>query len=117
MSPGDVQALAQRRQAIEQARGQLESIDVRTVTTTACIKVLEEAGKESEARTILTGTSNSPDPLLVALCKVQLAQLRMAEFEGLSAIHNLSEFIKRSENPTLYGATLIPPMGKTPGRH
>ena len=103
MGPGDVNALGQRRQALEQAKAQLASIQNRTATTTECIGVLVEAGRDPQ--------SESAPPLLVALCKVQLAQLRMAEAEGLAAIHNLTEFIKRTENP-LFGATLIPPTGK-----
>jgi len=101
MGPDDVQALAQRRQAIENAKAQLASITARTATTTECIKVLVEAGQHPR--------SAETEPLLTALCKVQLAQLRMAESEGLAAIENLTNFIKANESP-LMGATLIPPM-------
>ena len=106
MGPGDVQALAQRRQAIENAKAQLASKTGRTTTTTECIKILVEAGTRSEP---------TLDPLIIALCKVQLAQLRMAESEGLAAIENLTNFIKANESP-LMGATLIPPTMKH-GRH
>ena len=104
MGPADVQ----RRQALEQAKAQLPGIEARTKVTTDCIAILVEAGKKVEP---LLMTVDQPDPLLVALCKVQVAQLRMAEAEGLAAIHNLTEYIRRAENP-LYGATLIPPGNK-----
>ena len=112
MGPGDVNALAQRRQALENAKAQLASITARTQVTTECIKELVEAGQIDE----VYKDTEPAEPLLVALCKVQLAQLRMAEQEGLAAIQNLTAFIKANENP-LFGATLIPPMNKTPGRH
>lgn len=102
--------LDQRKQAVEQAKAQLASIMARTKVTTDCIAVLVEAGQESTR----PGTLITP-PLITALCKVQLAQLRMAEAEGLAAIHNLTEYIRRAENP-LYGATLIPPGGNKMGR-
>ncbi len=106
MGPGDINTLNQRKQALDNARAQLAAITGRTQTTTECIRVLVEAGAALEA----------PPALLVALCKVQLAQLRMAEAEGLQAIANLTQFIKVNESP-LFGATLIPPVNKTPGRH
>jgi hypothetical protein len=110
MGPAD----PRQRQALEQAKAQLPGIEARVATTTECIKVLVEAGRESKVNADLRDVVE--DPLTVALCKVQLAQLRMAEAEGLAAIHNLTEYIRRAENP-LYGATLIPPTGKTPGGH
>lgn len=116
MGPGDVNALAQRRQAVENAKAQLASITARTQVTTECIGMLVEAGERAQVKADFKLSDEPEYPLLVALCKVQLAQLRMAESEGLAAIQNLTQFIKASENP-LFGATLIPPMNKTPGRH
>ncbi len=46
--------------------------------------------------------------LTVAICKVQLAQLRMSEAEGLAMIASLTEYINKSESP-LATATMIPP--------
>lgn len=112
MNPAEVQALGQRKQAVENAKAQLASIHGRTKVTTECIKLLVEAGEFEEAYT----GEEPAEPLLIALCKVQLAQLRMAEQEGKAAIENLTAFIKSNESP-LFGATLIPPTNKNPGRH
>lgn len=105
MTPSD--PISQRRQqlqAVEQAKVQLASIEGHTKMTSECIKVLVDAGADPK--------SESAPPLLVAMCKVQLAQLRMSEAEGLQAIANITDFIKKNESP-LMGATLVPPnMGR-----
>lgn len=92
--------LHQRRQQLEQAKVQRDQIQARVEMTKECVRVLVEAGQAQ--------TSEQTQPLLTALCKVQLAQLRMAAHEGETMLAGLNEFIKRSENP-LFGATLITP--------
>lgn len=102
----------QQLQAVENAKAQLASLQQRTTMTTECIRVLVEAGKESDREIGRVGHVE-PDPLLIAICKVQLAQLRMSEAEGLAMIESLTDYIKRSESP-LSMATLVPPVA---GRH
>ena len=100
-----VSARRQQLQAVENAKAQLASLQGRTTMTTECIRILVEAGKHPES---------APDqsaPLLIAMCKVQLAQLRMSESEGLAMIESLTDYIKRSESP-LSVATLVPPSGR-----
>ncbi len=102
MNPGmdPVSARRQQLQAVEQAKQQLASIQGRTQMTSECIKVLTEAGAHPR--------SADAEPLLIAMCKVQLAQLRMSEAEGLAMIASLTEYINKSESP-LATATMIPP--------
>lgn len=90
------------KQQVEQAKAQRDQIQSRVDVTKACIDVLVESGKSPNAST---------EPLIEALCRVQLAQLRMAAQEGETALAGLNEFIKHNETP-LFGASLIPPTGR-----
>ncbi len=103
MNPTD--PILQRRQQmmqVEQAKVQLAGIQGRTQMTTECIRVLVEAGAEPDA-----GNAN---PLLVAMCKVQLAQLRMSEGEGLAMIASLTDYISKNESPLATATMILPTM-------
>lgn len=94
--------IQQRKIQVENAKAQRNQIQSRVTLTHECIETLVKAGSDPAC---------SSEPLLVAICKVQLAQLRFAEQEGLASIKQLDEFIKHNETP-LFGASLIPPTGR-----
>lgn len=99
MIPNPSDQVAQRKQQLEQAKAQRDAIQAKVRINHECIRVLVEAGADPNAST---------EPLIVALIKMQLVQLRVAVQDGETALANLEAFIKHQESP-LFGASLVPP--------